>query len=104
MVQIELPGINSDRHSRETRKAAMNGKREPLLLRIAEAVRQSGIFGMTRDEIAIYLNIAPTSPCAPCLALLKDGELIETAARRPTRFGGTAVVMVHRDFRNKVGE
>jgi hypothetical protein len=98
-VQQDLPSIETERHARETRRAAMEQSRAPNLLRILELFRNAGPAGLTRDEVAIRLDLAPTTPCHPVNVLLKDGELVETSRRRVTRNASYAAVVVHRMYR-----
>lgn len=101
--QLDLPYVDTDRNAVETRKAALKRQRSPRLLRIVELVRDSRHVGMTRDEISIALDRPVHCICDACQALLKDGQLVETAARRETRCGSPAAVIVHRDFRAEGG-
>jgi len=104
MVQPELPGIDSDQHAVETRLAAMQRERNPKLVLILELVRSAGYVGMLRDEISLLLHCPIQSVTFPVLTLIRAGELVKTPARRNTRWGSPAVVLVHRDFRPEGGE
>lgn len=97
-VQPELPGIDSDRHAVETRLAAMQRERNSKLVLILQLVRSAGYVGRTRDEISLALPCPIQSVTSPVLALVRDGELVETPARRNTRWGSPAVVLVHVTF------
>ena len=99
--QLDLPHFDTDRNAVETRLEALKRNRGPLLLRIVELVRDSRQIGMHRDAIAAALGRPVQSVTSPVLSLLRDGELVETAVKRETRWGSPAVIIVHRDFRTE---
>jgi hypothetical protein len=96
--QIPLPFTEAEHNARETRKAAFKRPRSPQLRRIADLVRDSGHRGLIRDQIAEILERPVHGLSGSVLALLRDGELVETMERRPTRWRSPAVVLKHRDF------
>ena len=92
--QSDLPGIDTGRHSRATRREALKAERSPMLERVLEYVRSCKWRGATRDEIAIHCERPVQSITRPVLDLINDQSIVETKNRRPTRWGRSAVVIV----------
>lgn len=96
--QLPLPHTEVEHNARETRRAAYKRPRSPQLRRIADLVRDSGHRGLIRDEIAEILERPVHGLSGAVIALLSDGEIIETMERRPTRWRSPAAVLKHRDY------
>lgn len=90
--------IEAGQSARQASVDAMTAPRMPLLRAIADWVHRRGRLGATRDEVATALCRPIQSVCRPILALLQDGELVDTRRRRLTQWGCEATVFVHRDY------
>lgn len=82
---------NRNDHYRES-KPKHSGQR----LKVYEFIRTMSVVGATREQIAESLGIPLASVCGRVSELLKCDDVIETAERRPTKSGGTGVVVVAR--------
>ena len=91
--QLELI-LNSGIYAQAMRRAALTGKRPPRLVPVTDAVHAAGPRGMTRDEISQAIGVPVYFLTKTVLDLVKDGELVETARIRKTRYGRNAVVLV----------
>jgi hypothetical protein len=91
---------NESTPSQQTRAAAFRDSRKRSKgqrASIIEAFEAAGARGLTREEVAAKAAIPLQSACRPVRDLEREGLLIETTKKRPTRYGKTAVVLVHRD-------
>jgi hypothetical protein len=85
-------------HSRATRREALMATRSPMLEAVLNYVRKCGAAGATRDEIAMHLDRPVQSITRPVFDLRNDQAIVETPARRPTRWGRLAVVCIAREY------
>lgn len=100
MLSNESARCNESMPSHQTRAAAFRDSRKRSKGQralILEAFEAAGALGLTREEAAAKAAIPLQSACRPVLDLEREGLLIETTRKRPTRYGKTAVVLVHRD-------
>lgn len=63
--------------------------------RIIERMRMLGSTGATRDELSIDLEMPLPTVCGRMSELMAEKVVHETKARRKTRTGSSAVVMVY---------
>lgn len=61
---------------------------------IQSFAKLNGSHGITTDEVAQYLSVPPNSVSGRLSELKRDGLLVETKNRRPTRMGKMARVLI----------
>lgn len=72
--------------------------RKKQRMAIQALAKQRGLRGITTDEVAQHFNATPNSVSGRLSELKRDGLLIETDRRRPTRLAKMARVLVAAEF------
>lgn len=92
-----MPLFDFGQHAKTTKAMAHSSARPRQAdrrKRIAAYVRSCGARGAHREEIATAMAMPLQSVCSPVLELLREGVLIETPQRRPTKTGSMAAVII----------
>lgn len=95
--QIQPDLFDSGQHAKQTRAIAAASAIEKAPSRrdrIESFIGSRGSHGATRHEIADAMDWPLSSVCAPVLAMLQSGRLIENGDRRETQYGSMAAVIV----------
>jgi predicted transcriptional regulator len=77
-------------------------ERRVMRERILNYAKRCGAFGITADEVAAKSGLVHNRVAPRISELKRDGFLVETANRRRTRLGKSAMVLIAREFFNPI--
>lgn len=99
-MSADRPAVKTQHRIADTSReaaAAQPAKKAADRARIKAHVEAAGPDGATREEIALALDLLPQTCTPRCTELVDSGELVQLAAKRPTRSGVGAHVLVSPD-------